>query len=129
MLANKPIPIDMTQVVKSNFDLSERLFNDGVSLSYDEDGDTLLITIGEPKNSISKPFFDGIYIQIEPTSYKITGCTILAFMSDFLGKNKLIRKLFPNALEQFRDSEGTVQLFGADAERTRLLFETAIGLK
>ena len=127
MLANKPTPIDPMRIIESNFDLSERLFNEGVSLSYDEDSDTLLITIGEPKPSISKPFFDGMYIQIEPSSYKVTGCTILAFMSDLFGKNKLIRKLFPNALEKLQASAGIIKLSGADAERTKLLFETAIG--
>jgi hypothetical protein len=128
MIKDKPIPIDPDKINKANIDLSERLNRKGIRLTYDEDGDTLFVSIGEPVPAIAKPTVDGIYIQIDPTNYKIVGCTILAFASDFLGKNKLIRKTFPDALDVFRASGGTLELKGKQAEKVKLLFEEALTL-
>jgi hypothetical protein len=128
MKIDRPVPIDPEKINKANIDLSERLNLKGVRLTYDEDGDTLFVSIGEPVPSIAKPTIDGIYIQIDPSTYKIVGCTILAFATDFLGKNKLIRKTFPDALDTFKASGGTLELKGRQAEKTRLLFEEAFAL-
>ena len=126
MVAGSPTPISNKHIAMANVDLQERLFKEGVTLVYDEDGDTLLITIGESVAAITKQMVDGIYIRVEPTTYKIVGCTILAFASDLLAKNKLIRKAFPNALETLKASGGTITLVGEKAERTKPLFEGAL---
>ncbi len=126
MEAITPAPIEPEQITRANPDLGDRLFKEGVHLAYDEDSDTLFITIGEPKVGVAKPSIDGIYIQVEPTNYRIIGCTILAFSVDFLGKNKLIRKMFPGLIETFKASGNVLELKGQQAEKIRPLFEEAL---
>lgn len=125
-MKDKPTPLDMGQVSRANFDLAERLFNEGVHLVYDEDGDTLLMTIGEGKPAIATPVLDGIYFRIEPETYKILGFTIIAFASDLLANNKLVRKLFPNAPEAFEKSGGVIEWKGQQAQRIKPVFEFAL---
>ena len=126
MVMSEPTPIAWDKIAIANTDLNERLFESGVRLDYDEDGDTLFLTIGEGGPSISKEAFDDLFIRVDPTTYQIVGCTIVAFASDLLAKNKLIRKMFPGALEALRAAGGTIQWHGRQAERTKPLFDAAL---
>ncbi len=126
MVTAKPTPLDTQQIMAANADLQDRLFNEGVHLVYDEDGDTLLIAIGEGKLAITKSSVGGVYLRVEPETFKILGCTILAFASDFLAKNKLMRKAFPDALTAMKASDGKIDLVGKDAQKAKALFEIVL---
>ncbi len=122
----EPTQIPWPEIVKANTDLEERLFNLGVRLDYDEHGDTLLLTIGDGGSSISKQAIEGIYIKIAPDDYKIIGCIVIGFATDLLAKNKIIRKMLPDALAVLKASNGVIEWQGHNAERTRPIFEAAM---
>jgi hypothetical protein len=125
-MESKPTPLDGEQISKANLDLAERLFNEGVYITYDDDGDTLFITIGQGQPAITTHVVGGIYLRIQPETLKIVGCTVIAFASDLLANNKLIRKLFPNALESFKGTDGTIEWKGQKARRMLPVFEVAM---
>lgn len=125
-MEDKPTPLDGEQMSRANLDLTERLFYEGVRLVYDEDGDTLLVTIGQEQPAITTHVIDGVYLRIHPETLKIVGCTVIAFASDLLANNKLIRKLFPDALKTLRESGGTIEWEGYQARRIMPVFEFAM---
>ena len=53
-MSDKPDELDMDLIARINIDLTERLFSEGVTIAYDEDGDTLFLTIGRPHEAISE---------------------------------------------------------------------------
>ena len=122
----KPTEISWEEISKTNTDLQERLSKSGVRLDYDDQGDTLLLTIGKGGPSISKQAIDGIYIKITPVEYKIIGCIVIGFATDLLANNKIIRNMFPDALAILKESDGVVELEGQSAERTKPIFEAAL---
>ena len=115
--------LDREAFAEANIDLGERLFNEGVSIAYDEDGDTLFLTIGAGKEAISEQVVDGIYFRVEPHSLKVVGCVIIGFVSDILANNKLARKLFQESFDQLRQQGDSVQWEGSQAQKMRPLFE------
>lgn len=124
-MVDRPNQLDSQRISKANLDLAERLFNEGVHLVYDEDGDTLFLTIGggEEQPQVNVHVIDGLYFGVHPETYKFVGCTVLAFASDFLANNKLIRKAFPDAMEAFRTNGGEIEWEGHDAQRVKLAFD------
>jgi len=126
-MEDRPTPLDMERVARTNLDLSERLFDLGVNLTYDEDGDTLLVTIGQAQPAITVHLVGGIYVRVDPGTFKVMGFTIVGFASDLLANNKLIRKSFPNALKDLEDAGGEIEWKGLDAQRMSPVFEVALG--
>ena len=55
----------------------------GLSLSYDKSADTLYLSVGKPKSSLSREIDDGVLIRFDPKSKKITGVTIIDFEARF----------------------------------------------
>jgi hypothetical protein len=125
-MEDKPTPLDQDQLAKANLGLAERLFYEGVHLVYDDDGDTLLITIGEGAPAISTPVLDGLYLRIHPETLEVVGCTVVAFSSDFLANNKLLRKLFPNALKILAEHDGVIEWRGLQAQKMLPVFAAAM---
>lgn len=125
-MLDRPKEIDPEAVTRANIDLSERIFREGLSIVYDDDGDTLLLTIGEGAEAITQQFIDGIYVRIHPVTLKIVGCTIVGLVSDIFAHNKAIRKLFADSFERFRSAGGREEWKGLEAQRVLPLFEVAI---
>lgn len=121
---NQPAEILWKAILVANRDLEQRLLK-GVTLAYDPDGDTFLATIGEPHPSISKPIDEGVYLEFDPESLIITGCTVLAVRAHPLfGKRKLGDTL-AWAFARL-GQEDAVKLVGPDARAIRPLFQLAI---
>jgi hypothetical protein len=125
-MVDKPTPLDWERMSRVNAGLAERLFNEGLHLAYDEDGDTLLITIGEEQPSMVTHVIEGIFLCVHPETLLIVGCTIVAFESDLLANNKLMRKLFPDAMKILRQKGGIMKWQGREAQRMMPIFELAM---
>lgn len=125
-MPNEPQTLDQDLIARANLDLAERLFKGGVEFVYDEDGDTLFVTIGAGANAITKHVVDGVYARIDPETLKIVGCTLLAFESDLLANNKLLRKLFLDGFQSLRESGDRIVWEGAEAAKTKPLFELVL---
>lgn len=119
-------PINWAKVGERNGDLSERLASEGLDVTYDEDGDTLLITIGEASHALTEEVLDDVLLRIHPDSLKIQGAVILAFEGDFLAQNKLIRRALQGFLGKIRASGGTISLRGEEAKRAKPYFDLAL---
>lgn len=119
---DKPTELDMDSVAQNNLDLTKRLFSEGVTISYDEDGDTLFLIIGRPREAISEQIVDGVFYRIDPATLKVVGCTILGFESDILSNNKLLRKLFQDPFEQLKKQGNLVEWKGPQAQRVEPIF-------
>lgn len=124
-MKDKPDILNGEAVARANIDLAERLFKEGVSVSYDEDGDTLFLTIGEATEAISEQLVDGIYFRIESNTLKVVGCVIIRFVSDILANNKLARKLLQEGFQQLRQQRDTIRWEGLQAQRVQPLFALA----
>jgi len=124
-MKDRPNGLDADAVTRANVDLAERLFNEGISVAYDEDGDTLFLTIGKGREAITEQVVDGIYFRIDPYTLKFVGCVIVRFVSDILANNKLARKLFQESFEQLRQQGDLAQWDGLDAQKIKPLFELA----
>ena len=123
IMQDKPTQLNSEQITKANLDLAERLFNEGVRLVYDEDGDTLFLNIGESQPQINVHITEGIYFCVHPDTLKIVGITILSFASDLLANNKLIRKAFPDALAVLKKNDGVIEWNGPDAQKIKPVFD------
>jgi uncharacterized protein YuzE len=118
--------IDWAEVTKQNSDLGERLTKDGLYITYDEDGDTLLVTIGKGGHATTEQVLDDIFIRIHPETLKIQGCVIISFQADFLKHNKLVRALSPDFIDTIKARGGTLSFRGKEAQKARPYFEAAI---
>jgi len=54
-----------------------------MKIFYDRKGDVLYISIGSPREAISKETGDDILIRMDPTTKEIVGFTILNFTERF----------------------------------------------
>ena len=122
-MSDKPVELDMDSIARKNMDLTERLFSEGVTISYDKDGDTLFITIGDPREAITEQIVDSLFYRIEPVTLKVIGCIIIGFESDILTHNKLLRKLFQDGFEQLRKQGDSIKWEGPQAQKVKPLFE------
>ena len=89
-------PLDIEDIRRANFDLGERVESEELSLDYNPEADVLTITVGEPRSAITEPWLDDILYRVDPDTLKIVGIEIVAFFSDFIRKNKLVKKLKTN---------------------------------
>jgi len=125
-MSDKPDEIDMDLIARKNMDLTERLFSEGVKIAYDEDGDTLFITIGSPSEGITEQIVDGLYYRIDPVTLKVVGCIIIGFESDVLTHNKLLNDLFRDGFEQLRRQGDCIEWEGQQAQKVKPIFELSM---
>jgi uncharacterized protein YuzE len=118
--------LDTDEYAKANMDLSNRLYEEGVSIDYDEDADTLFLTIGKGVEAISEQLVDGVYFRIDPYTQKIAGFVVLRFASDILENNKLFKALFQTSFEQLKAQGGSVEWKGAQAKKMEPLFALVV---
>lgn len=116
-----PKPLDMDTVARVNVDVLERLAG-GVTFAYDEDGDTLFLTIGEPVPALTEHLLYDVYYQIEPESLRIVGVTIVGFIRHFLANNEFFREALGDDFERLRAAGGATTLYGENAQRLAPLF-------
>ena len=64
-----------------------------LKFSYDKEGDILDISIGDPKEAISKEVEDDFFVRVAPVDNKIVGFSILNFEKWF--KDKTDTKTVP----------------------------------
>lgn len=57
---DESVEIPWAEISQANPNFSDRLFSEGVRPVYDEDGDTLIIVIGEGGVSLTKHAIDAI---------------------------------------------------------------------
>src|SRR5437870_5299385 len=112
-----PRLFDMGDVARENYDLPDRLYQEGLEFAYDEDGDTLIISLGsgEPRDALTEQAVDGVYLRIDPVTLKLVGAVVLSFTGDFLANNKIARSAFGGWFETLRE-RGTVRIEGEDAK-------------
>lgn len=95
MMQNEPEPIDETNLIEANTDFMARVAAVGIDLIYDEDGDILLVTFGEPQEATSEPTsFDWLYVRISPETLEIVGLDVLQFRRRVLANNEIVRQMF-----------------------------------
>lgn len=122
----EPKPFDMQQVARLNDDLLQRLIVEGVTLTYDEDGDTLFLTIGQGVLALTEHVVYGIHARIEPESLHIVGVDILQFRNRFLANNELFRVMFQNDFNNMCSRGGIAVVEGENAKRFHLLFDAML---
>lgn len=119
--------LDWGTVTRCNFDLAERLFREGLSLVYDDDGDTLIGSLGKGGNeALTEEVLDNIYLRIAPESHLVVGFMVLDFAGDFLANNRLFRDSLGDWFRDFRAGGGEQFLEGHDASRVQPLFAMAL---
>ncbi|GEM_PF-1565960 len=118
--------IDWNEVTERNRDLEHRLNKLGLTFSYDEDGDTLFVTIGEGSEALTEHFADDVFIRLHPETQKIQGFVIVSFENDFLGKNKFFRSLLGEDFKSLRAAGGTINLEGTAAQKAGSVFEAVL---
>lgn len=97
--------INAEEISKANTDLGERMSSEGLWLSYNEEADVLSIIIGKPVPAITEPLLDDIMYRIDPDTFKIVGVEIVCFSTDFVKKNKIIRKIMKDYLSRLLRGE------------------------
>jgi hypothetical protein len=116
----------MRQVANLNDDLLQRLMDEGLTLTYDEDGDTLFLTIGRGVPALTEYVVYGIYVRIEPESLHIVGADVLQFRNRFLANNELFRVMFEEDFDRMRNRGGIAVVEGENAKRFHPLFDYAM---
>lgn len=53
--------------------------SENLRMAYDKEGDILDISLGEPKEAISKEIEDDLFIRVDPNTNEIIGISILNF--------------------------------------------------
>lgn len=119
---------DWKAINKANFNLAERLFQEGLSVAYDEEGDTLLVTVGIGKQyeALTEEVIDNIFVRILPDSLLVIGFIVLNFATDLLTNNKLARKALGDWFRELRAQGGTANVEGSKTKRIESLFEVVI---
>ena len=127
-ILNPAEPLDWEAVERANLDLGERLFQTGLSVAYDEEGDTLFAAIGanQAYDALTEEILTNVFVRIEPTSLEIVGFMILNFASDFLAHNKLAMEAIGNWFNDLRAMGGTAILEGSDAKRVEAFLQVAL---
>ncbi len=127
-ILNPTEPLDWEAVGRANLGLGERLFQAGLSIAYDEEGDTLFAAIGanQAYDAITEEILTNVFVRIGPASLEIVGFIILNFASDFLAHNKLAMEAIGNWFKDLRAMGGTVILEGSDAKRVEALLQIAL---
>jgi len=56
-----------------------------IRITYDDEGDILDVSLGEPKDAISKEVEDDFFLRVSPVSGEVVGFSILNFRKWFKG--------------------------------------------
>jgi uncharacterized protein YuzE len=64
-----------------------------IRMVYDEEGDVLDVSLGEPEESISKEVEDDFFLRVRPDSGAVVGFSILNFRKWFKDKKDI--KILP----------------------------------
>jgi uncharacterized protein YuzE len=64
-----------------------------IRITYDDEGDILDVSLGEPKDAISKEVEDDFFLRVSPVSGEVVGFSILNFRKWF--KNAKDTKVLP----------------------------------
>lgn len=56
-----------------------------IRITYDDEGDILDVSLGEPKDAISKEVEDDFFLRVSPESGEVVGFSILNFRKWFKG--------------------------------------------
>jgi len=60
---------------------------ENLRMAYDKEGDILDLSLGEPKEAISKEIEDDLFIRVDPETNEIVGISILNFEKWFKDVN------------------------------------------
>ena len=125
---SEQVEMDWDSISSANIDLGERMLQEGLSVTYDEGGDTLLVTIGIGKSfeAVTEELIDNIYIRILPDSLVIVGFVVLNFNTDFLANNKLARKVLGDWFQELQSKGGVVNVEGNKAKMVESWLEAAM---
>ena len=66
-----------------------------INFFFDEEGDVLDITFGEPRKAVTKELKNDVAIRVDPKTGEIVGIVILNFMRRFRLKKKTDRIELP----------------------------------
>ena len=66
-----------------------------LKMFFDKEGDVLDISIGDPREAISKEVGDDILIRVDPKTNEVFGITILNFEKRFEQKNMKKSQITP----------------------------------
>lgn len=122
-----PEPLDMKVVARANADLISKLDEHEVTVAYDEDADTMWITIGDPVPCLSEQVTDDFYIDIEPESLRIVGVTITQFVNRWMKNNEFVREEFGEKFARMRAGGGVAVVKGEEARNFAPLIAAAVG--
>lgn len=68
----------LDEVLRANQDLAVRLRELDPDIFYDREGDTFMVTLGEPQEALTESLAGGhLYIRVDPDTLKIVGIEIL----------------------------------------------------
>jgi len=85
---------------KANADFEEAVKGLKVTVTYDEEFDIFLLTLGEPQEAITEEIGDGLQVRLDPASLKILGFEILCFQQRYLKAHPEFRPHFEALFEK-----------------------------
>ena len=92
-------PLALDDIMAANADFDERAAALAVSVTYDEEFDIFLLTLGDPQEAITEEVRDGLQMRLDPPSLKIVGFEILGFRRRYLNAHPDFRRHFEALFE------------------------------
>jgi len=81
-------------VLNANEDLASRLRELSVCITYDRDGDTFILTLGEPQEALTESVDENrLYVRIDPATLKIVGIEI-PDLTIRLGDDPVVKRIW-----------------------------------
>lgn len=77
----------LTEILEANHDLESRLKSELLSVTYDDEFDIFMVTIGDPRPCATEDVADGLQIRYDPQSLKVSAFEILGFRNRYLKKH------------------------------------------
>ena len=97
----------------ANEDLGRRLGSLSVSVVYDREDDTVVVTLGEPQEAVMESVRNRLYLRVDPETLKIVGIEIPHVsrrLQDDPVLTEFLRRVFPIASSE---AAPAMQLAGA----------------
>lgn len=94
--------LELREILAANSDLEERIRSLAVAITYDDEFDIFLVTLGEPQPAITEeiPEGHGLQFRLDPESLKIIGYEILSFRSRYLKAHPEFQQHFDALFEK-----------------------------
>ena len=94
--------LELREILAANGDLEERIRSLAVTVTYDDEFDIFLLTLGEPQPAITEemPGGHGLQLRLDPESLKIVGYEVLGFQSTYLKAHPEFRHHFEALFEK-----------------------------